>query len=65
MDISELRVIYSPHYEGTNNLIKRWFRLNFGLGLGLGLNGGLGLGLACHMAKTTEYLKYIDTVNYA
>ena len=28
MDISELRVIYSPHYEGTNNLIKRWFRLN-------------------------------------
>ena len=28
MDISELRVIYSPQYEGTNNLIKRWFRLN-------------------------------------
>ena len=28
MDISELRVIYSPQYEGTNNLMKRWFRLN-------------------------------------
>ena len=28
MDISELRIIYSPQYEGTNNLIKRWFRLN-------------------------------------
>ena len=28
MDISELRVIYSPHYEGTNNLIKQRFRLN-------------------------------------
>ena len=28
MDISELRVIYSPHYEGTNNLIKWRFRLN-------------------------------------
>ena len=28
MDISELRNIYSPQYEGTNNLIKRWFRLN-------------------------------------
>ena len=28
MDISELWVIYSPHYEGTNNLLKRWFRLN-------------------------------------
>ena len=28
MDISELRVIYSPQYECTNNLIKRWFRLN-------------------------------------
>ena len=28
MDISELRVIYSPQYEGTNNLIKWWFRLN-------------------------------------
>ena len=28
MDISELRVIHSPQYEGTNNLIKRWFRLN-------------------------------------
>ena len=28
MDISELRVIYSPQYEGTNNLIKQWFRLN-------------------------------------
>ena len=28
MDISELRVIYSSQYEGTNNLIKRWFRLN-------------------------------------
>ena len=27
MDISELRVIYSLHYEGTNNLIKRWFKL--------------------------------------
>ena len=25
MDISELRVIYSPQHEGTNNLIKRWF----------------------------------------
>ena len=28
MDISELQVIYSPHYKGTNNLIKRQFRLN-------------------------------------
>ena len=28
MDISELRVIYSPHYEVTNNLIKQQFRLN-------------------------------------
>ena len=28
MDISELRVVYSPQYKGTNNLIKRWFRLN-------------------------------------
>ena len=28
MDISELRVIYSPQYEGINNLIKRWFRLH-------------------------------------
>ena len=28
MDISELWVIYSPHYEGTNNLIKWRFRLN-------------------------------------
>ena len=28
MDISELRIIYSPQYEDTNNLIKRWFRLN-------------------------------------
>ena len=28
MDISERRVIYSPKYEGTNNLIKRRFRLN-------------------------------------
>ena len=28
MDISELRVIHSPQDEGTNNLIKRWFRLN-------------------------------------
>ena len=28
MDISELQVIYSPQYKGTNNLIKRWFRLN-------------------------------------
>ena len=28
MDISELWVIYSPQYEGTNNLIKQWFRLN-------------------------------------
>ena len=28
MDISELQVIYSPHYEGTNNLIKWQFRLN-------------------------------------
>ena len=28
MDIRELRVIYSPCYEATNNLIKRWFRLN-------------------------------------
>ena len=28
MDISELRIIYSPQYEGTNNLIKWWFRLN-------------------------------------
>ena len=26
MNISELRVIHSPHYEGTNNLIKRQFR---------------------------------------
>ena len=24
MDTSELRVIYSPQYEGTNNLIKRY-----------------------------------------
>ena len=31
MDISELRVIYSPHYEGTTvirNLIKQQFRQN-------------------------------------
>ena len=28
MDISERRVMYSPKYEGTNNLIKRQFRLN-------------------------------------
>ena len=28
MDISERQVIYSPKYEGTNNLIKRRFRLN-------------------------------------
>ena len=28
MDISEVRVIYSAQYEGTNNLIKQWFRLN-------------------------------------
>ena len=28
MDISELRVIYSPQYESTNNLIKWWFRTN-------------------------------------
>ena len=28
MDISELWVIYSPQYEGINNLIKWWFRLN-------------------------------------
>ena len=27
MDISELWIIYSPHYEGTNNLIKWQFRL--------------------------------------
>ena len=27
MGISELQVIYSPHYEGTNNLIKWQFRL--------------------------------------
>ena len=27
MDISELRVIYSPNYESTNNLIKQQFRL--------------------------------------
>ena len=27
MDISEFRVIYSPHYEGTNILIKWQFRL--------------------------------------
>ena len=28
MDISELRIIYSSQYEGTNNLTKRRFRLN-------------------------------------
>ena len=28
MDTSELQIIYSSQYEGTNNLIKRWFRLN-------------------------------------
>ena len=28
MDISELWVIYSPCYEGTNNLTKRRSRLN-------------------------------------
>ena len=28
MDISELQVVYSPHYEGTNNLIKQRFWLN-------------------------------------
>ena len=28
MDISELWIIYSPRYDGTNNLIKQRFRLN-------------------------------------
>ena len=40
MDISELRVIYSPHYEGTNNLIKQ--RL-----------GLLGVGARMHTIKLT------------
>ena len=26
MNISGLRVIYSPPYEGTNNLIERWLK---------------------------------------